>query len=258
MIFGAATENIGVTSSSTFTPNSSTTFHQNVADLLNVGIYGTFEYGVTTAGVPVTLGGSAPDNTNAVVALAEILQAPGKTITEVATATINATSPAQYNTIVAQQTAVFPVNPPAGTVLVAIVSCNSNYAQGSVTVPDVASGTNANVAITDTMGLVWTQLSSVAYPAYAGIWIAQVPNLADVPTINPGPNWLRQFKHTIPKPHIRVEGPNAPTVVYEPSMYNPVYGSTYGGPTVYVQAYFGNVHNRWYRYTKNTTWSKHG
>jgi len=165
VIYGALAENFDVSGGTTFTANGSTTFSQNVADLLNVAIYGTLRStGTTTASTPVTLGGSAPDNAFTVAALAEILKAG--TITEVATATIDAVYPGQYSTTTAAQTAVFlGTQPPPGSLLVAMVSANSFWEAG-----------NANVTITDSGGLTWTELVSVQYPAYAGVFVTQVPS----------------------------------------------------------------------------------
>jgi hypothetical protein len=166
IVYGAVAENFDVSGGTSFTANGSTTFTQNVADLLNVAMYGTFESsGTTTASTPVTLGGSAPDNAFTVAALAEILAAPGHSISEVATASVNATYPGQYATTASAQTASFlGTQPQPGQLLVAMVSANSFWQAG-----------NASVTITDSSGLTWTQLAQVQYPAYAGVFVTVVP-----------------------------------------------------------------------------------
>ena len=166
VIYGAVTENFGVTGGDTFTANGSTTFTQNVADTLNSAIFGTAESSsTTTASTPVTIGGSAPDNAYTVAALAEILKASGASISEVATATVNAILPGQYPTTAAAQTAYLTNLPTQGQLLVAMVSANSAYPDG-----------NANVTISDSLGLTWTKLASTQYPAYAGVFVASAAN----------------------------------------------------------------------------------
>ena len=162
VVYGALTENYGVTSGNTFTADSSTTFSQNVADTVSSAIYGTLKSGVTTASTGLTLGGTAPDNAYTVAALAEILAASGSAITEAATATVNATYPGQYYTTAAAQTAVFASTPAAGDLLVAMVSANSDWTNG-----------DASVTVTDSSGLTWTELVSTTSPGYAGVFIAQ-------------------------------------------------------------------------------------
>lgn len=175
LVFGAITQNFGVTGGTTYTADSSTTFTQNVGDAISDVIYGTFQSAsTTTSGTPVTLGASAPDNAYTVAALAEILAAAGQSLAVVATAEAAATVPGQYLTTTAAQTAVFPAGsqPPAGSLLVAAVSANSNWPDG-----------NASVAISDSLGLTWTQLASTSYPAYAGVWVAQIPPAPPAPAV---------------------------------------------------------------------------
>ncbi len=147
-----------------YTPASGTTFSQNINDPANLAGYGTFRSaGPATAGAPVILGGSAPAGNYIDIALAEILAAGP--LTEVATAAVSATQAWQYTTMELSQTAIFPVPPPAGALLVATVSANSRYSPA--TTMAVSGG-----------GLTWTQLAASNGAAYAGVWIAQLPSPA--------------------------------------------------------------------------------
>ena len=164
LVYGAVTENYGVTGGADFTANAATTFCQNIADTAWNAIYGTFRsQNTTTNGVPVTLGGSAPDNGYTVAALAEILAAAGQSLSETATALTAGTVPGDFATTSVAQTAIFTTAPAAGTLLVAMVSANSRFGDG-----------NATVTITDTAGLTWVPLAEEHYPAYAGVWVALV------------------------------------------------------------------------------------
>ena len=99
LVYGAVTENFGVTGGADFTANTSTAFSQNVADTAWNAIYGTLRsQNTTTNGVPVTLGGTAPDNAYTVAALAEILAAAGQSLSETATAVTAGTVPGDFAT----------------------------------------------------------------------------------------------------------------------------------------------------------------
>jgi len=165
LVYGAATLNLASASAVTFTPGTHTTFSQNASSAGNPGTYGTFRStAATTAGTPVTLGGTAPVNPYFTVALAEILAAPGSSLSETATAAASGMAPGDFATTAVSQTAVFAVPPAAGSLLVAMVSANSYWPYGS-----------AVVTITDSSGLAWTPLVQQPSLSYSGVWIAQVP-----------------------------------------------------------------------------------
>jgi hypothetical protein len=174
LVYGAVTENVGVTGGTTFTPSGASTFSQNIGDDAWDAIYGTFRStGTTTEGTPVTLGGSAPDNGYTTAALAEILAAPGQTLTETATAIAAGTVPGDFATTTVTQTAIFPVAPAPGSLLVAMVSANSN------------NNGNASVTIEDSSSLTWIPLAEQVYPGYSGVWVAFVPNPTAALTVTP-------------------------------------------------------------------------
>lgn len=161
VVYGAVTENFGVTGGASFTPNPASDFTQNVADTTNGCVYGTFTSAAsTTAGTAVTLGGSAPASAYATAALAEILAASGSALAETATAQASGTVPGDFATTSVAQTAVFRSAPSSGSLLVAMVSANSSWGNGS-----------ASVSITDSAGLTWTALAERTYPSYSGVWI---------------------------------------------------------------------------------------
>ena len=163
-VYGAVAQDYAVTSGSTFTPNTSTTFSQNVADTANTCVYGTFRSaGATSAVAPVTLGGTAPANPYTTLAAAEILAAPGSSLAETGTVTAAGTAPGNFPAASAAQAAVFTSPPAQGSLLVAMVAANSNWSAG-----------NATVTMTDTAGLTWYLLAEQQYPSYSGVFIAQI------------------------------------------------------------------------------------
>ena len=163
-VYGSLTQNFGVTGGATFTPNASTTFSQNVPDSTWDAIYGTLRSSAkTTAHTPVTLGGTAPANAYTTGAFAEILAAAGSTLAETATATAAGTAPGNFATTSVSRTAVFTAPPAPGTLLVALVSGNSNFFNGAAT-----------ASITDSLGLTWVPLAQQGYPSYSGVFTAQV------------------------------------------------------------------------------------
>lgn len=154
-IYGAVTN---VAAATAFTPNSSTQnpFSQNVLYAGDGDTFGTFRStATTTASTPVTVGASAPTEatTNLIWAAAEIL-ASG-TLAE------DPSSPAPKNTTTATTISTASFSPPAGSLLVAMVSNNGT---GSGTLTMTVSGG----------GLTWTQLAGETLNA-ASVWIAQVP-----------------------------------------------------------------------------------
>jgi hypothetical protein len=163
LVYGAVTENFGVTPTA-YTPTAATVFSQNVPDNSNNCIYGTLRStSATTAGTAIILGGSAPDNAYTTAALAEILVEPGHTISEIGTAFATGIIPGDFATTVVAQTAILPVTPANGTLLVAIVSANSHFADG-----------NISVTVTDSAGLIWVPLAQTFYPSYAAVWAAEI------------------------------------------------------------------------------------
>jgi hypothetical protein len=164
VVYGAVTENFGVTSGETFTANPASSFTQSVADTVSTCAYGTFQSAAaTTAGTAITLGGEEPVSAYATAALAEILAASGSALSETATALASGTAPGDFATTSVAQTAIFRSAPPPGSLLVAMVSANSSWGNGG-----------ASVSITDSAGLTWTPLAEQAYPSYSGVWIAAV------------------------------------------------------------------------------------
>jgi hypothetical protein len=171
VVYGAVTENFGVTSGSSFTANPASTFTQNIADTASTCIYGTFQSAsATTAGTAVTLGGSAPVNAYSTAALAEILAAGGSALAETAAATAAGTVPGDFATTAVAQTAVFRSAPSSGSLLVAMVSANSSWGNG-----------NASVSVTDSSGLTWTPLAERVYPSYCGVWIGAAATADETP-----------------------------------------------------------------------------
>lgn len=161
LVYGAVTENYAVDNGSSFTPNASTTFTQDIADTDSHCIYGTFEAaGPTTAGTTVTLGGAAPANAYSTVALAEILAATGSTLAETAAAQASGIVPGDFATTSVALAAVFRSAPAAGSLLVALVSANSSWSKGT-----------ASVTVTDSSGRTWSPLAERTYPSYCGVWI---------------------------------------------------------------------------------------
>lgn len=160
IIYGAVYNDAAATS---FTPNGSTTFSQNVTFAGDGATFGTFRsLATTTALTPVTVGGSAPSGqpTGTLWWCAAEILASG-TLAE------DASSPAGVSTTSATTIATASFTPPAGSLLVAQVSCNY-------------SGTGTlTMVVTDSTGrLTWTQLTGEALDM-ASVWVAQVP--IDIP-----------------------------------------------------------------------------
>lgn len=143
----------------TYTPNGSTTYQQDShgAGLELVSLRST---GVTSAGTPVTLGGTATASSIS-IALLEILAGSG--LAE------DASSPAPVGFTSATTLASAAFTPPAGSLLVASIETNGG---GAVT----------TMAVTDTsgLGLTWTERvkANGAGNGYAGVWTALVPSAA--------------------------------------------------------------------------------
>lgn len=152
-VYGA---NLGL--AGTYTPNAATTYEQNVAPgdgLEHIALRST---ATTTAGTPVTLGGSATANSIS-VALAEILAAG--VLAE------DASSPAPVSTSVATSIATGSFTPPAAFILVAMVSSNGGVGVCTMSLTDTSG-----------LGLIWTerQKQNAAGGGYSGVWTAQLPS----------------------------------------------------------------------------------
>lgn len=152
-----------------YTPLGNTTFLQNNYNTTTNEGYGLFySSGTTSANIPVTLGASAPTNSRVNIALAEIL-ASG-TISVLSSAQMVSTTYSEFHTtqVAVTQTLGSQILIP-GALLVAAVSTASSYTQN----------VQPLVALSDTSGLAWTELSAsnTESGAYAGIWVAQVPTV---------------------------------------------------------------------------------
>lgn len=142
--------------STAFTPLASSTFFQNVSDVTNVAVHATLRSAaLTVGGTPVTLGASAPASSSR-IALAEILGIPNTTLTE------DPSSPPSVIAISALSVTTASFNPPAGSLLVAMVDA------------DHSASTALGVQVSDTFGLTWTELTEDSGNV-ASVWIARVP-----------------------------------------------------------------------------------
>jgi hypothetical protein len=143
-----------------YTPNAATTFELNDAETVVTNVtYATFRgTSVTTAAVPVTVGGTAP-LANSRMCAAEILAlAGGPGLNE------DASSPALPAVVTGAKTiSTASFTPPAGSLLVAQVS--SAYD---------GSGNPITMTVSSTGGLTWTELSADPVGA-TSVWIAAVP-----------------------------------------------------------------------------------
>jgi hypothetical protein len=143
-----------------YTPNAATTFELNDAETVITNVtYATFRgTSVTTAAVPVTVGGTAP-LANSRMCAAEILALlGGPGLNE------DASSPAIPALVTGAKTiSTASFTPPAGSLLVAQVA--SNYD---------GSGNPITMVVSSTGGLTWTQLSADPVGA-TSVWIAAVP-----------------------------------------------------------------------------------
>ena len=139
-----------------WTALASTTFIQNISDVTNGSCYGTYRStATTTASSPITLGASAPSGTAGGISQAEILTSG--TLAE------HASAPTAVSTDAAQTVATAIFTPPAGSLIVAIVSSDGGVGICNMT---VVGG-----------GLTWTELvkANDSGDGYAGVWIARVP-----------------------------------------------------------------------------------
>jgi hypothetical protein len=153
IIYGAYNWNNGIT----ITPVPGTTVSENYDDETNGATYVTFQSTITATPGPTNVGVTASgDDSTGAWSAAEIL--PTSTITE------DASTPSPAATISAITVTSGSFAPPPGSLLVAMVSTNTNT-------------TSATVSITDSNGLTWTQLGYSTGSSFfgAGVWIANVP-----------------------------------------------------------------------------------
>jgi trimeric autotransporter adhesin len=148
-----------------FTAGANTTLVDNIADASNAVRYGTVKATALT-GTPgaTSIGASAPADAGS-ASLLEIL--PSGTLTE------DASAPPVVSTLAAITVSCANFTPPAGALLVAVVSSNSNT--GIVTMT-VSGG-----------GLTWAEKvkSNATGIGYTGIWIANVPVVSAAPGLQP-------------------------------------------------------------------------
>ena len=164
-VYGGLTQDYAA-GSDTFTANSSTTFFQNIADSGNVATYGTLRStSTTTQGNAVTLGGTAPTNyTNA--AYAEVLKAPGQTLSEITTANVAGTVNSQFATTAVSQIAYLNPAPPVGSLLVVMVSANGHWDSGNF-------DGNTLFSVSDSTGLNWVPVTQSTFIGFTGVFMAQ-------------------------------------------------------------------------------------
>ncbi len=149
LLYGAGTK---------FTQDTQTTFLQNNGDGVTRTAYAAFRAASpTTAGHAVTTGATGPANSGTLMygAAAEIQAAAGQSIV------IDPSSPAAAFQNTGLVTTTDPFSPPGGSILVAI-------AGGNYTTP----GTASTMAISDTSGLTWTQLTGNATQDLCSVWVA--------------------------------------------------------------------------------------
>lgn len=174
------------TSSTAFTAAASNTFYNNITNSAN-GACGADGYysGTVTSGTPVTVGSSAPTGQTTAWAVYEVPPSGGST------PAVDGSSPAvvsvQGSGALTGTTAAF--TPPAGSVLVALVSADANTSSGAL-----------GIAITDTsgLGLTWTARANsnttTAAPA-AAVFTATMPGA--------GVSGKAQPRATVPVPRRR-------------------------------------------------------
>ena len=177
-VYGAIVNDSNATA---YTANGSTTLFDNLQDTANNEYYATCRTtSATGTPGPVTVGASAPSNAANGVVLLEIL--PSGTITE------DGSSPAAASTFGAGPVTTASFTPPAGSLLVAMIS--SDGGAGVTT-----------FAVTDTsgLGLNWIEASKANASGgdYAGVWTAFMPGGSSAAALaaQPGITWRRFFRH---------------------------------------------------------------
>lgn len=155
-VYGAASD---FSTDNNFTADSATTLLDNFQDTTDGDQWVTFRSTSTTASTGShTYGATSPTGDEGSIAMAEILAA-----TSLAE---DASSPASVNASAASvTTAAF--NPPAGSLLVAMVSANSGASQATTMAMSDTSG----------LGLTWTALKQANGVSvnYSGVFVAQMP-----------------------------------------------------------------------------------
>ncbi len=145
--------------------------------------------GTVTAATPVTVGYSGSlGSSNGELAAYEV---HGASWAE------HASTPAWAHTSAAATITTASFTPPAGAVLVAVVTCNFN-----------TTGSGDDITVSSTPALTWTRRAANDANAFlnnggVAVWTATVPpgvSLQDVPQVSPGPFWYQLFKHQQPKP----------------------------------------------------------
>jgi hypothetical protein len=155
-----------------YTVDAAATQLDNVTDATNGSQYLTcYATATSTSGTPETIGFN--HNNTGGVALLEVLQA--------GTLAQDASAPAAASTTSTTTVTTASFTPPAGSLLVALVSSDGGV---GVTTMTVSGGS-----------LTWTEAvkANASSADYAGIWIAQVPAAAAVaaasPPLMPAPGW---------------------------------------------------------------------
>jgi len=184
LVYGAV---VNAAADTTFTAAGTTTFSANISDTTNGLAYGTIRStSTTTSGTPVTLGATAPTETSGFlgVALCEILK--------LTTLAEDASSPAVVDSLTAITVTTASFTPPAGSLLVAMVSCNGsannvNSMVMSVTTSGVTWTSRAIAALstgsaTYQLASVWTASLSVAHTATASLAVTPVRSAAALVT----------------------------------------------------------------------------
>ena len=169
-IFGAVENN---TASASFTAETATPFALNQPDSANAVSYGSFATtAVTTAGTPVLCGATNAGITAGAFAAAEILAAPGRTLTE-----LTASEPVTAVTAMGLSLQTMAFVPPPGTLLMALVAADGNTGAGLI----------VNMTVASIPALTWTEQVSfhTATNAYAGVWTAFVSQPPEHPVMIP-------------------------------------------------------------------------
>lgn len=183
-------------------PSAGNSSLDDVPDATNAQQYGTI-FQTTPTVTPGAFTSGSADSFPGGAASLEILPAiSGGTIS------YDASGPALASTTAATTVTTASFTPPAGTVLMALVSS--------------AGGTGVvTMALSDSSGLVWTPVveAHATSEQYAGIWLATVPSgtVGRQLTANPGKTWKRRYWHVtrelIQFPILQVAGATAQETV---------------------------------------------
>jgi hypothetical protein len=154
--------------------------------------------GSVTSGTPVTVGANNTGVSASGPQLAVYEVKPNPSWAE------DLSTPAWVNVTGANAATTASFTPPAGAVLVALVSCNFSA---------TGTGTGSEITVASTPSLTWTLRASNSTQANDGgtaVYTATIPGagLQDIPQIRPGPVWLDLFKPGFPKPRPPVTPPS--------------------------------------------------